>query len=85
MSPAAVVGYESTMFLLEQGVRLTGTDAWSWDAPFVHTAQKYSDTKGKCTTLKVCLQQVFTSVAFRTKSVALQPVGLALLQFLMMH
>jgi kynurenine formamidase len=25
-------------------VRLTGTDAWSWDAPFVHTAQKYAET-----------------------------------------
>ena len=22
------------------GVRLTGTDGWSWDAPFVHTAKK---------------------------------------------
>ena len=26
------------MYLLERGVRLTGTDGWSWDAPFVHTA-----------------------------------------------
>jgi kynurenine formamidase len=34
------MGYEATMYLLERGVRLTGTDAWSWDAPFVHTAQK---------------------------------------------
>jgi len=38
------VGYEATMYLLERGVRLTGTDAWSWDAPFVHTAQKYAET-----------------------------------------
>lgn len=38
------MGYEATMYLLERGVRLTGTDAWSWDAPFVHTAQKYADT-----------------------------------------
>ena len=38
------MGYEATMFLLEHGVRLTGTDAWSWDAPFVHTAQKYGDS-----------------------------------------
>ena len=30
------------MYLLERGVRLTGTDAWSWDAPFVHTAEKYA-------------------------------------------
>ena len=27
------MGYEATMYLLERGVRLTGTDAWSWDAP----------------------------------------------------
>lgn len=38
------MGYEATMYLLERGVRLTGTDAWSWDAPFVHTARKYSET-----------------------------------------
>jgi kynurenine formamidase len=36
------MGYEATMYLLERGVRLTGTDAWSWDAPFVHTAKKYT-------------------------------------------
>lgn len=39
------MGYEATMYLLERGIRLTGTDAWSWDAPFVHTAQKYSESK----------------------------------------
>ena len=38
------MGYEATMYLLERGVRLTGTDGWSWDAPFVHTADKYADT-----------------------------------------
>ena len=38
------VGYEGTMYLLERGVRVTGTDAWSWDAPFVHTAKKYQET-----------------------------------------
>ncbi|MBW6494197.1 MAG: cyclase family protein [Burkholderiaceae bacterium] len=38
------MGYEATMYLLERGVRLTGTDAWSWDAPFVHTAEKYRAT-----------------------------------------
>jgi kynurenine formamidase len=36
----AGVGYEATMYLLERGVRVTGTDAWSWDAPFSHTAEK---------------------------------------------
>ncbi len=39
------MGLEATLFLLEQGVRLTGTDAWSWDAPFSHTAKKYAETK----------------------------------------
>jgi len=38
------MGLEATMYLLERGVRLTGTDAWSWDAPFVHTAKKYKAT-----------------------------------------
>lgn len=39
------MGREATLYLLEQGVRVTGTDAWSWDAPFVHTAKKYAQTK----------------------------------------
>ncbi|PCI46315.1 MAG: cyclase [Alphaproteobacteria bacterium] len=38
------MGYEATMYLLERGVRLTGTDAWSWDAPFSHTATRYKET-----------------------------------------
>lgn len=38
------MGYEATLYLLERGVRLTGTDAWSWDAPFSHTAQRYAET-----------------------------------------
>jgi kynurenine formamidase len=38
------MGYEATMYLLERGARLTGTDAWSWDAPFVHTAKKVAET-----------------------------------------
>lgn len=38
------VGYEGTMYLLERGVRVTGIDAWSWDAPFVHTKKKVEET-----------------------------------------
>jgi kynurenine formamidase len=38
------MGAEATLHLLERGVRLTGTDAWSWDAPFVHTAKKFTAT-----------------------------------------
>ncbi len=45
VSSGCGMGYEATMYLLERGVRLTGTDAWSWDAPFVHTAKKYQETK----------------------------------------
>ena len=29
---------------LERGVRVTGTDGWSWDAPFVYTKEKYAAT-----------------------------------------
>ena len=36
------MGREATMYLLERGVRVTGTDAWSWDAPFALTAQAYA-------------------------------------------
>lgn len=39
------MGREATLFLLERGIRVTGTDAWSWDAPFVHTARRYAETR----------------------------------------
>ena len=45
VSSGAGMGYEATMYLLERGVRVSGTDAWSWDAPFSHTAKKYAETK----------------------------------------
>jgi kynurenine formamidase len=45
VSSGCGMGYDATMYLLERGVRLAGTDAWSWDAPFVHTARKY-ETSG---------------------------------------
>jgi kynurenine formamidase len=35
---------EATLYLLERGVRVTGIDGWSWDAPFVHTAKRYAQT-----------------------------------------
>ena len=44
VSAGCGMGYEATMYLLERGVRLTGTDAWSWDAPFVYTAEKYKES-----------------------------------------
>jgi kynurenine formamidase len=39
------MGREATLYLLERGVRVTGTDAWSWDAPFIHTARRFQETK----------------------------------------
>ena len=40
--PAAAWAAKRRSICIERGVRLTGTDAWSWDAPFVHTAKKYA-------------------------------------------
>lgn len=39
------MGREATLYLTSRGVRVTGTDAWSWDAPFIHTAKRYGETK----------------------------------------
>lgn len=36
------MGREATNYLTSKGVRMCGTDAWSWDAPFAHTAQAYA-------------------------------------------
>ena len=36
------IGREATLFLCEQGVQVVGTDAWSWDAPFSHTARRFA-------------------------------------------
>ncbi|MGB6119637.1 MAG: cyclase family protein [Mesorhizobium sp.] len=38
------MGREATLYLTERGVRVTGTDAWSWDAPFVYTAKRVAET-----------------------------------------
>ena len=38
------MGREATLYLTTRGVRVTGTDAWSWDAPFSHTAKRVAET-----------------------------------------
>jgi kynurenine formamidase len=38
------IGREATLHLLERGVRVAGTDAWSWDAPFSFTAKRFAET-----------------------------------------
>jgi len=44
VSAGCGMGREATLYLLARGVRVTGTDAWSWDAPFVHTKEKFAKT-----------------------------------------
>lgn len=38
------MGREATLYLLERGVRVCGTDGWSWDAPFSATAKRFAET-----------------------------------------
>jgi len=38
-------GRDATLHLTQQGVRIVGTDAWSWDAPFSHTQKRFNETR----------------------------------------
>jgi kynurenine formamidase len=38
------MGKAATLWLLERGIRLVGTDGWSWDAPFSHTRKRVQET-----------------------------------------
>ena len=38
------VGREATVWLAEQGIKITGTDAWSWDRPLSFIAEEYKRT-----------------------------------------
>jgi kynurenine formamidase len=38
------MGYEATMHLLERGIRVTGTDGWSWDPPTRFVAERVRET-----------------------------------------
>jgi len=39
------MGREATLWLLDRGVKIVGTDAWSWDRPLSLIAEEYSKTK----------------------------------------
>lgn len=39
------MGREATLYLTSRGVRVTGTDCWSWDAHFSHIARKFAETR----------------------------------------
>ena len=38
------MGKAATLWMLERGVRVVGTDGWSWDAPFSHTKRRVAET-----------------------------------------
>lgn len=38
------VGREATLWLLEQGIHIVGTDAWSWDIPLPYIAKEFDIT-----------------------------------------
>ncbi|MEI8631767.1 cyclase family protein [Vibrio sp. PP-XX7] len=38
------MGSEATLYLLNQGIRVVGTDAWSWDVPFKYTREKFAES-----------------------------------------
>lgn len=35
------MGREATLYLASRGVKVVGTDGWSWDAPFVYTNERW--------------------------------------------
>ncbi len=37
-------GRAATLWLVEQGIKVVGTDGWSWDAPFSHTKRRVEAT-----------------------------------------
>jgi kynurenine formamidase len=39
------MGREATLYLTSRGVRVAGIDAWGWDAPFVHTRERWLKTR----------------------------------------
>ena len=38
-------GREATLWFTERGVRVVGTDGWSWDAPFSYTLKRWQETR----------------------------------------
>lgn len=41
------IGREATLYLLNRGIRMVGTDAWGWDAPFSFSREIYEKTGNK--------------------------------------
>lgn len=45
MTAGIGMGREATHYLTERGVRVTGIDAWGWDAPFFHMRKRWKKTE----------------------------------------
>ncbi|MFC2036120.1 cyclase family protein [Chloroflexota bacterium] len=41
------MGRESTLYLIEQGVKVMGTDAWGWDPPFWAIKKSFEQTRNR--------------------------------------
>ncbi len=41
------MGRESTLWLIDSGIRVMGTDAWGWDAPFWAIRESFQQTKNR--------------------------------------
>ena len=39
------MGRDATLYLAGKGVKITVTDAWSCDAPFIHSVNEFKKTK----------------------------------------
>ncbi len=39
------MGKEATLYLLNQGIKVVGTDAWSWDRPLSLVAKEFKETR----------------------------------------
>ena len=44
MDKGCGVGREATLWLLNQGIRAVGTDAWSWDIPREYALKQFKET-----------------------------------------
>ncbi len=51
-------GRDATLHLTKQGIRVAGTDAWSWDPPFYAMQKKFfRDTRCKCNLVRTSRRQ----------------------------
>jgi hypothetical protein len=45
LTAGCAMGREATLYLTSRGVRVTGINAWGWDAPFVHMRKRWDETR----------------------------------------